>query len=210
MDSSSEHSASVRESSVDQSDEGDVVDGEESGDKGRRGRRGCIGRGRGVGRSRGASVHGTSRGRSSRGRGARGRGVCGAGCARGSTRAGGRMTERQKKVLLGDWKREESSALYFPFAGPQPGPVTAVTDDAAPLEVFERYFTSEVWDLIVDETNRYAATCREAQGATRAGRRRPWVDVTVEEMRAYIGVCILMGIVVLPRIDMYGLKSMTC
>ena len=38
-DSSSEHSASVRESSVDQSDDGDFVDGEGSGDKGRRGRR---------------------------------------------------------------------------------------------------------------------------------------------------------------------------
>ena len=172
MDSSSEHSTSVRESSVDQSDEGDVVDGKNNGDKGRsggrHGRQGCIGRGRGISRSRGASVHGSNRGRSSRGRGARGRGVRGAGRARGRTGAGGSITERQKKVLLGDWKCEGSDALYFPFAGPQPGPVTAVTDDTAPHEVFERYFISEVWDLIVDETNRYAATCREAQDATKA------------------------------------------
>ena len=69
--------------------------------------------------------------------------------------------------------------------------------------MFERYFTSEVWGLIGDETNRYAATCREPQGATRASRHRPWVDVTVEEIRAYIGVCILIGIVVLPKIDLY-------
>ena len=50
-----------------------------------------------------------------------------------------------------------------------------------------RYFTSDVW----------------LWGATQVGRRTPWVDVTVEEMRAYIGVCILLGIVVLQRIDMY-------
>ena len=64
------------------------------------------------------------------------------------------MTDRQRKVLLEDWKREGSDALYFPFAGPPQGPVTAVTDDTTPHDVFERYFTSEVWDLIVVETNR--------------------------------------------------------
>ncbi len=34
-------------------------------------------------------------------------------------------------------------------------------------------------------------------------KRRPWHDVTIEEMSAYIGVCMLMGIIVLPRIEMY-------
>ena len=53
------------------------------------------------------------------------------------------------------------------------------------------------------ETNRYAAECREVQAPTRAGRRRPWHDVTVEEMKAYVGMSILMGILVLPRIEMY-------
>ena len=81
------------------------MDYEDSGDKGRRGRgrgrRGCIGRSKGIGRSRGARVHVSSRGRSSRGRGARGRGVRGAGRARGRTGAGGSMTERQKRFCLG-------------------------------------------------------------------------------------------------------------
>ena len=87
-----------------------------------------IGEGRGNGRSRGASVHGSSRGRSSRGRGARVRCVCG---ARGSTQAGGSMTEAKEGFHLGT---EGSSVLHFPFAGPQPGPVTAVTDDTAPMK----------------------------------------------------------------------------
>ena len=130
MDSSSEHSD--RESSDDQSDEEDGIDGEDRGRRCRRHfRQGCIGRGKGIGRRRGAGVHGSSRGRS-RGRRARGRCVRGAGRVRGSTQAGESMTKRQKKVLLGDWKHEESNALYFPFAGPPPGPVTAVTEGILP------------------------------------------------------------------------------
>ena len=53
------------------------------------------------------------------------------------------------------------------------------------------------------ETNHYAAACREVQAPTRAGRRRPWYDNTVEEMKAYVDMCILMGVVVLPHIEMY-------
>ena len=51
----------------------------------------------------------------------------------------------------------------------------------------------KVWDFLVLETNRYAAQCRGAQRPTRADSRRPWHDVTLEEMRA----------VILPTIEMY-------
>ena len=91
-------------------------------------------------------------GKRSRGRGGTSRGsgrASGGGRARRITRAEESMTERQKKVFLGNWK---SNALNFPFAGLPPGPVTPVTDETNPLDVFEWYFTSDVWELIVTET----------------------------------------------------------
>ncbi len=93
--------------------------------------------------------------------------------------------------------------VCFPFAGPTVGPLVPVSDDTTILNVFNTYFTPDVWNLLVVETNWYATQCRGAQPPTRADRRRPWHDVTTEEMAAYIGVCILMGIAILPRIEMY-------
>ena len=84
-----------------------------------------------------------------------------------------------------------------------------VTDDTTILDVFYRYFTPEVWNFLVVETNRYAAQCRGAQCPTPANRRRPWHDVTIEELTAYMGVCMLMGIVVLPRIDVLVAKAIS-
>ena len=51
-----------------------------------------------------------------------------------------------------------------------------------------------MWDLLVSETNRYAA--QQRQQDTTPGR--PWHDVTVEGMKAFAGMQILMGICKLP------------
>ena len=54
---------------------------------------------------------------------------------------------------------------------------------------------------IVHQTNLYAQqTMEESQ-------YEKWVDVTVEELKAYLGFCILMGIVKLPSIDDYWKKD---
>ena len=52
--------------------------------------------------------------------------------------------------------------------------------------------------MMVEETNRYAAAnLRDDPHA------HPRTDVTIEELKAFIGVLLVMGIVVLPRIEMY-------
>ncbi len=50
-----------------------------------------------------------------------------------------------------------------------------------------------MWDLINEETNRYASTC-----VTNNLSGRVWNDTTVEELKAFVGILILMGIVRLP------------
>ena len=67
-----------------------------------------------------------------------------------------------------------------------------------------RFFTDEVWELLVVETNRFAAQFRASQSASRP---RPWHDVTEEEMKAFVGMLMVMGICKLPRIENYWSTS---
>ncbi len=55
-----------------------------------------------------------------------------------------------------------------------------------------------MWDLIKEETNRYAGTC-----VTNNLSGRVWNDTTVEELKAFVGILILMGIVRLPLLELY-------
>ena len=61
-----------------------------------------------------------------------------------------------------------------------------------PVEMFSLMFTPDIIGHIVTETNRYAAQCLEGTG-------REWTT-DEREIRAYLGFCVLMGIVCLPEI----------
>ena len=52
--------------------------------------------------------------------------------------------------------------------------------------------------LIVEETNRYARQ-KLARSAAKVAK---WTDVNKRELKAYFGLCIIMGINTLPRIAM--------
>ena len=61
-----------------------------------------------------------------------------------------------------------------------------------------------MWDLLVTETNRYATQIRTPLSSARC---RPWTDTTVSEMKAFFGILIIMGVVHLPRLEMYWQKQ---
>ena len=68
------------------------------------------------------------------------------------------------------------------------------------LDFFTKYFDDEVFALLVDMTNKYA---RQQRADDPERNKMKWDDVTVEEMRAYFGMCIIMGIIRLPSLNMY-------
>ena len=69
----------------------------------------------------------------------------------------------------------------------------------SPVDIFGLFFTSEVLHLMVTETNRYARQCLE-------GSDRNW-STDENEIRAYLGFCILMGIVREPEIRDYWSRN---
>ena len=80
-----------------------------------------------------------------------------------------------------------------------PRPRHTLLSSASELSYLMLLFTVDIIVNIVAETNRFAAQCQ----ADRAVRDPSWYDTTVEEMKAYLGINVMMGIHVLPQLDNY-------
>ena len=72
---------------------------------------------------------------------------------------------------------------------------------STPLEVFQLFFTSAMLDLIVEETNRYALSCMGEQ------KYQLWNTISHDDIKAYFGSMILMGLVRLPSLYDYWKKD---
>ena len=79
------------------------------------------------------------------------------------------------------------------------GAADSLPPNASELAYFMLLFTLDIITRLVHETNLYAEQCQAARGV----RDSAWQPTTVEEMRAYIAVNILMGFNQLPEIDHY-------
>ena len=79
--------------------------------------------------------------------------------------------------------------MFLPVSS-TPGPSTPSARESASA-YFGRFFNDEVWDLLVEETNRYANKSRSSQTSPRP---RPWHDAIKEEMKVFVGVLMAMGI----------------
>ena len=75
------------------------------------------------------------------------------------------------------------------------GPTVTVPD--TPLAIFKLFFTANIIQYIVDQTNKYALQCMSQVVYA------SWIPVTVAELEAYMGFMILMGIVQLPSVYDY-------
>ena len=69
------------------------------------------------------------------------------------------------------------------------------------LGVFRLFFTTALMATIVEETNRYA---RQVLGDAADGK---WVDVDADEMWAFMGFILLMGINKLPQMHQYWCRD---
>ena len=69
------------------------------------------------------------------------------------------------------------------------------------LDFFELVFTVDLYDLIVRETNRYATQQREDP----RNQKQPWSDLTVDELKTWLGLYLAMGIIQQPSLVDYWL-----
>lgn len=69
---------------------------------------------------------------------------------------------------------------------------------------FDLFFTDNVWEIIVRETNKYHDYMVQNEPAK---HKMAWTPVTRDEMEAFVGILVLMGIVKLPRFRMYWMED---
>ena len=96
------------------------------------------------------------------------------------------------------WESDEEPLSVLYHYREIPGSTILFDDNVTAVSLFCRYFTDEVWNLLVTETNHYAQANLSSMPNAHA-----WTDITTEETKAFIRITILMGIIQLPQLDMY-------
>ena len=92
------------------------------------------------------------------------------------------------------WSKIFHSVPIHPFTS-SVGPTFTITE--SPLDVFSHFFTDELIDEIVKQSNLYASHVMGNE------KYNEWDKITVSDLKAYFGFYILMGINHLPSIHDY-------
>ena len=98
-----------------------------------------------------------------------------------------------------EWSQQLKTVVVKSYQGTS-GPSSTLPDTIKAL--FMIFFSSSVMDYIVQESNRYAEQCLGEAFTS-------WKPITPEELEAYMGFMILMGLVKLPCIYDYWKKDNT-
>ncbi len=96
------------------------------------------------------------------------------------------------------WKYKLSCPVILPFTDSSPvGPTIQIPE--RPKEIFQLFFTEELMPMIVQQTNKYT------QEVSPSGK--VWVEVTAEELYAFLGFNFLMGLNPKPSLGDYWRKK---
>ncbi|KAG0419347.1 hypothetical protein HPB47_004182 [Ixodes persulcatus] len=94
----------------------------------------------------------------------------------------------------------------FPFVG-SPGKTFSVQSTTDVLEYFEAFVDNGLVTLIVRETNRFAEQKLNASQLSEHSRLKKWIPTTTEEMRVFLSLLLLQGIVQIPEQEWYWSKN---
>ncbi|XP_069986464.1 piggyBac transposable element-derived protein 4-like [Penaeus vannamei] len=91
------------------------------------------------------------------------------------------------------WQWKDNIPNRFSFQG-NPGVKVKLDVSNTPLEIFSCFFTNDLLDLIVKETNWHAAIHPPAASP----HMRKWMPTSRQELQAYLGIWVIMGMVSRP------------
>ncbi|ROT63945.1 hypothetical protein C7M84_018134 [Penaeus vannamei] len=96
------------------------------------------------------------------------------------------------------WRKKDNFPRKVAFSG-DPGFKVPLTVESTPLDIFSYLMTDDVIDHIVSETNLYAV----ARPPAASPHMRRWTPTSRQEVKAYFGLRLLMGMVRLPSFRDY-------
>ena len=101
---------------------------------------------------------------------------------------------------IANWSEELRPVQINNFTGPNPGPTTQMEKEKTEIDFFHLIFPERLYSDISNQTNAYANGRQNPQN-------RHWYPTTPDEIKAYIGGQIVMGILPVPNLDMYWYKD---
>ncbi|GFY56082.1 piggyBac transposable element-derived protein 4 [Trichonephila inaurata madagascariensis] len=107
------------------------------------------------------------------------------------------------------WCKIDSSSPVpsrFSFIG-DVGMKACVTNISDPLEYFELFFTDEIVNHIVTETNIFAAENLNKFKSKEHSRTHHWSETNANELRVFFATLILQGIITKPTVRMFWSKK---
>ena len=93
----------------------------------------------------------------------------------------------------------DTAPAVQPFTA-RPDVALNLTECETPLHFFSVFMDDTAWNFLVEHTNQYAAVKLAAAPPSRRSLYSNWRDVTMDEMKAFVGVILNMGVVQLPDI----------
>ena len=127
--------------------------------------------------------------------------------------AGGDVPQQHRQPPnLQKWKRVTASNPFQPTIHPFSGQsgVTVDTSGFREVEYYRLFVTDEIFLYMVDQTNLYAAQYIESHPELEEkprSRVHDWQDVTVNEMKKFLGITLLMGLIKKPSIQLFWSKD---
>ncbi|XP_017778000.1 PREDICTED: piggyBac transposable element-derived protein 4-like [Nicrophorus vespilloides] len=97
---------------------------------------------------------------------------------------------------------ENTRNIDFTSGSRMPGPQIS-TNCAEPIDFFKLFFTDELINKLVEETNGYANEKIAEKHLSKHSIWLKWTDVTTKEMSAFLGVVLNMGTITLSNLKEY-------
>ena len=165
-------------------------------------------RGRGYPRGPARGGLGAARAGPVRARGGRGAVRASRGTARGARGArGARVDPAQQAALEAQWVSVDREPNVPAFTG-NSGIKAPLPNNPSTGDILSLFLTDEFFDILVEQTNLYAAQYkRNNPNLPPHSRAHEWFDTTRPEMKQFIALSLLMGIVVKPGISDYWSTS---
>lgn len=108
---------------------------------------------------------------------------------------------RSPHIIDEEWQTSTAPIPEFEFNDSAVGPQFFVDANTSPIEVFNRFFSDSIIEQLVDRTNKYgAALCNINRPHTRGSRKKTFNPTSIEEIKRFLGLCILQSHVETPNI----------
>ncbi|XP_049870502.1 uncharacterized protein LOC126369944 [Pectinophora gossypiella] len=102
---------------------------------------------------------------------------------------------------VSSWEDNTLPITDFQFDDMNSGPTVPLDNNTTPLNVLEYFFTDEMIEFIVSCTNTYGTNlCNSNRPHTRGSRAQSFKPTDAEEMKKFLGLCILQGHLDVPSV----------